>query len=130
MKLDHIGVAVKSIKERLAIWQDLLGLKLQMIEEVPQQKVKVAVLKLGDINIELLEPIESESPVAKFIEKRGEGIHHICFEVENIKKVLSDMKNKGIKLVDNVPSKGAYAEKIAFIHPKDMGGVLIELCEK
>lgn len=130
MKLDHIGIAVKNIEERLLIWQDLLGLKLQMTQEVPQHKVKVAVFDLGDVKIELLEPIGNESPVAKFIEKRGEGIHHLCFEVKNIEKVLSDMKKNGIKPIDKIPRNGAYAGKIAFIHPKGMGGVLIELSEK
>lgn len=130
MKLDHIGIAVKNIEDKLKIWQDLLGLKLQMIEEVPQQKVKIAVLNIGDAKIELLEPMENESPVAKFIDKRGEGIHHLCFEVEDIERALSKIKKNGIKLIDEVPRKGASAEKIAFIHPKDMGGVLIELCEK
>ena len=130
MKLAHIGIAVKSIQEKLKIWRDIFGLKLQMIEDVPEQKIKVAVLEIGDINIELIEPSGEDSTVNKFIEKRGEGLHHLCFEVENIDSVLSEMKKQGIKLIDEVPRKGASGKKIAFIHPKDMGGVLIELCQK
>ncbi|KPJ74300.1 methylmalonyl-CoA epimerase [candidate division TA06 bacterium DG_78] len=130
MKLEHIGIAVKSIEDKLKIWRDILGLKRHIIQEVPDQKVRIAVLEMGDIHIELIEPTDTHSNVHKFIEKRGEGLHHLCFEVEDIEAILSNMKKNGIKLIDEVPRKGAYAEKIAFIHPKDMGGVLIELCER
>ncbi len=130
MKLHHIGIAVKSIEARLKIWRDILGLELVRIEEVPDQKVKVAVLPLKHINIELLEPVSEESTVSKFIEKRGEGLHHICIEVDNIDTMLANMKENNIKLIDEVPRVGASGNKIAFIHPKDMGGVLIELSEK
>jgi len=130
MKLEHIGIAVKSINERLKIWRDVLGLPLEMIEEVPQQKVKVAVLDIGGLKIELLESLEEDSTINKFIEKRGEGLHHLCFEVEDIEGMLQELKKHGIKLINEVPRKGAYAKKIAFIHPKDMGGILIELCER
>lgn len=130
MKLEHIGIAVKSIDERLKIWQDALGLELKYIKDVPDQKVKVAVLDLAGVKIELLEPLEEESTIGKFIEKRGEGLHHLCFEVDDIEGILSKMKKQGIKLIDEVPRKGAFAEKIAFVHPKNMGGVLIELCQK
>jgi len=129
MKLHHIGIAVKSIDERLKVWQDFLGLKLENIEDVADQKVKVAVLGVGGVNIELLEPIGEESVVYKFIEKKGEGIHHLCFEVDDIEKTLSEMKGKKIKLIDAVPKIGMSGKKIAFIHPKDMGGILIELME-
>lgn len=129
MKLAHIGIAVKNIEEKLRIWRDVLGLKPHIIQEVPDQKVKIAALKVGDIHIELIEPIDVDSNVHKFIEKRGEGLHHLCFDVKNIEQVLSDMKKNGITLIDEVPRKGACAEKIAFVHPKDMGGVLIELSE-
>lgn len=130
MKLHHIGIAVKNIDEQLKIWRDILGLRLAHSEEVPDQKVKVAVLPIKDVNIELLEPLSQESTVHKFIEKRGEGLHHICIEVDDIDTVLVKMKEKNIKLIDEVPRIGAAGKKIAFIHPKDMGGVLIELSEK
>jgi len=107
----------------------MLGLELKCIEEVPDQKVKVAVLPVGGVNIELLEPVGDDSPIRKFIDKRGEGLHHLCFEVEDIEKVLSVMKHKGFTLIDEKPRIGASEKKIAFIHPKNMGGVLIELTE-
>lgn len=130
MKLAHIGIAVKSIEERLKIWRDILGLKVETVKEVPQHKLKIALLDLGGIKIELLEPLTEDSTVKKFIEKRGEGIHHLCFEVQDVVKTLQNLKSQGIKLIDKVPRKGAEDELIAFIHPKDMGGVLIELCQK
>jgi len=130
MKLDHIAIAVKSIEERLKIWRDILGFKLEVIEDVLDQKVKVAVLDINGQHIELLEPLEETSTISKFIEKKGEGLHHLCFEVENIESMLLNMKKQGIKLIDEVPKIGASGKKIAFIHPKDMGGVLIELSQK
>ncbi|MCK4452864.1 methylmalonyl-CoA epimerase [candidate division WOR-3 bacterium] len=130
MKLDHIAIAVKSIEERLKIWQYVLNLKLEFIKDVPDQKVKVAVLDINGLHIELLEPLEETSTISKFIEKKGEGLHHLCFEVENIESMLLNMKKQGIKLIDEVPKIGASGKKIAFIHPKDMGGVLIELSQK
>ncbi len=129
MKLDHIAIAVKSINESLAIWQELLGLNLLTTEEVPEQKVKVAILELGETHIELLEPISADSPVAKFIEKRGEGLHHIAIEVEDIKAELKKLKDAGTKLIDETPRTGAMGKKIAFIHPSGTNGVLIELTE-
>ena len=130
MKLHHIGIAVKSIDEQLKIWRDILGLKLVQIEEVPDQKVKVAVLPLKDVKIELLEPLSDDSTLSKFIDKKGEGLHHICMEVDDIDAMLGKMKESNIKLIDEVPRVGAGGKRIAFIHPKDMGGVLIELSEK
>lgn len=130
MKLDHIAIAVKSIEERLKIWQHVLNLKLEFIKDVPDQKVKVAVLNINGQHIELLEPLEETSTISKFIEKKGEGLHHLCFEVENIESMLLNMKRQGIKLIDEVPKIGASGKKIVFIHPKDMGGVLIELSQK
>lgn len=129
MKLDHIAIAVKSIEERLKIWRDILGFKLEVIEDVLDQKVKVAVLNINGLHIELLEPLEENSPISKFIENKGEGLHHLCFEVEDIEGMLLEMKKQGVKLIDEVPRVGASGKKIAFIHPKDMGGVLIELSE-
>lgn len=130
MKLDHIGIAVKSIEERLHVWKDALGLGLANLEEVEDQKVKVAKLDVSGTHIELVEPTSEESPVFKFIEKRGEGLHHLCFRVDDIEKALADMKSHNVRLIDEVPRIGAGGKKIAFIHPKDMGGVLIELTEK
>jgi len=130
MKLDHIGIAVKCIIEKLNIWQNLLGLQLETIEEIPEQKVKVAILKLGDTHIELIEPMDNESTVYKFLEKKGEGLHHLSFEVEDIERMLAVMKQRGVKLIDEAPRLGVAGKKIAFVHPKDTGGVLIELCEK
>lgn len=129
VKLDHIAIAVRNIEERLKIWRDILGFKLEIIEDVPDQKVKVAVLDINGQHIELLEPLEETSTISKFIEKKGEGLHHLCFEVENIEDMLLNMKKQGIKLIDEVPKIGASGKKIAFIHPKDMGGMLIELSE-
>jgi len=130
MRVSHIGIAVKSIEERLKIWRDVFGLQLERIEEVPEQKVKVAVLPLKDVNIELIEPLSEDSTISRFIEKRGEGLHHICFEVDNVEKMLAEMKIANMKLIDEVPRVGAGGKKIVFIHPRDIGGVLIELSEK
>jgi len=130
MKLDHIAIAVKSIEERLKIWQDILGFKLEVIEDVLNQKVKVAVLDLGETKVELLEPLEENSPISKFIEKKGEGLHHLCFLVVDIEKALAGIKSHNVRLIDEIPRIGASGKKIAFVHPKDMGGVLIELCQE
>ncbi len=129
MKLDHIGIAVNSIDEKLKVWRDILGFELKCIEEVPEQKVRVAVLLTGDTNIELIEPLGDDSTIRKYIDKRGEGLHHLCFEVEDIEEVLSGMKAKGVVLIDEKPRIGASGKKIAFIHPKSTGEVLIELTE-
>ena len=130
MNLDHIGIAVKSIEKRLDIWKNALGLSLISMEEVPGQKVKVAKLDVQGTMIELLEPMDEESPIFKFIEKKGEGIHHLCFQVPDIEKAMIELKENGLRLIDEVPRTGAEGNKIAFIHPKDMGGVLIELSQK
>ncbi len=127
MKLDHIGIAVKSIEDRLHIWKDVLGLDLVSIEEIKDQKVKVAKLDICGTHIELLKSTSEESAVFKFIEKKGEGLHHLCFLVVDIEKALAGMKSHNVRLIDEVPKIGAGGKKIAFIHPKDMGGVLIEL---
>lgn len=129
-KIEHIGIAVKNIDESLKYYEEVLGLKCYKIEEVADQKVKTAFLKIGETKIELLEATNSESPVAKFIEKRGEGVHHIAFAVGNLKVVLNEIENEGIRLIDKVPRKGADGLDIAFLHPKSTGGVLTEFCEK
>lgn len=130
LTINHIAIAVKNIAGSLKMWKDLFGLKLIKITDVPDQKVKVAMLEVGDMHIELLEPLSPDSTVAKFIEKRGEGLHHIAFAVEDIEAVLEELKNKGVKLIDEKPRKGAIDSKIAFIHPQSTGGVLIELCQR
>lgn len=129
MKFDHIAIAVKSIEQSSKVWKDLFGLPLKSIIEVKHQKVKVAVFKVGDTKIELVEPLSDDSPVARFLEKRGEGLHHICFEVKDIEETIRDLKNKGAKFIDETPKRGASAKKVVFLHPKAVHSVLIELCE-
>lgn len=129
-KVDHIGIAVKSIDEALKLYQDILGLKLVETEVVEEQKVKVAFLPVGDSEIELLESTTPDGPVAKFIEAKGEGIQHIAFRVNNIEQALADLKAKGVRLIDEKPRRGAGGAKIAFLHPKGTHGTLIELCER
>ena len=128
-KLDHIGIAVKSIEEDLKYYRDVLGMEYLGEEEVTEQKVRVAFLKLGESRIELLEPTSSDSPVAKFLEKRGEGIHHIAILVDNIEAALGGHRKAGARLIDETPRIGAHNMLIAFIHPKSTGGVLLELCQ-
>ncbi len=130
IKVDHIGIAVKSISEALKLYEESLGIKCEGIEEVPEQKVKTAFLPIGDTEIELLESTAPDGPVAKFIEKRGEGLHHIALRVENIEEALEELKKKGIRLIDEKPRKGAGGARIAFLHPKATGGVLLEICER
>lgn len=129
-KIDHIGVAVNSIDEASKVYTDILGLKLEGIEVVEEQKVKTAFIPVGESEIELLEATDPSSAVAKFIEKKGEGIQHIALRVENIDKALDELKSKGVRLIDEKPRKGAGGARIAFIHPKATNGVLIELCER
>lgn len=130
LKVDHIGVAVKSLDETLKFYQDILGLELQGTEVVAEQKVKVAFLPVGDTEVELLESTDEEGPCAKFIEKKGEGIQHIAFRVENIEEAIAEMIGKGVKMIDEKPRYGAGGAKIAFCHPKSTNGVLVELCER
>ncbi len=129
-KIDHIGIAVNNLEESLSFYEDALGLKVENIEEVAEQKVKVGFLDIGGIHFELLESTSPDGPVAKFIEKRGEGIHHIAILVDNIEKSIEFMKDKGVKLIDETPRKGAGGSKMAFVHPKSTHGILLELYEK
>lgn len=129
-KVDHIGFAVSNLEESIKFYQDVLGLELHGTEVVEEQKVKVAFLPLGDTEVELLEATEPDSPIAKFIDKKGQGFQHIAFRVDNIEEALADMKAKGIRLIDEKPRYGAGGAKIAFLHPKSTNGVLIELCER
>ena len=129
--IEHLGIAVKSIEESLPFYEEVLGLKCYNIETVEDQKVKTAFLKVGDTKIELLEPTSPDSPIAKFIEKRGIGVHHVAYAVEDgVKNALEEIESKGIRLIDKAPRKGAEGLHIAFLHPKSTEGVLTELCEK
>lgn len=129
-KIDHIGVAVKSLDEALPFYTDVLNLPLLAIEEVESEKLRVAFLKVGESKIELLEPTSAESTVAKFIEKRGEGIHHLALGVDSIQERINEMKEKGVRMIHDEPKTGAGNALVAFMHPKSAGGVLVELCEK
>ena len=127
--IEHIGIAVKNLEESIKYYEEILGLKCYSIEEVKDQKVKTAFFKIGQTKIELLESTEPEGPIGKFIEKKGEGIHHIAFHVNDLKGALKETENKGIKLIDSQPRKGAEGLNIAFLHPKSTNGVLTEFCE-
>jgi len=129
-KIDHIGIAVKSVKETTELLSNILGLKVAGEEIVEEQKVKVAFLPLGDSELELLESTSPEGPIARFIEKKGEGIQHIAFRVNNIEEVLEKLKKEGVRLIDEKPRYGAGGAKIAFLHPKSTNGILVELCER
>lgn len=129
-KVDHIGIAVRSIEDSLPYYTEILGLKLIHIEEVPSEKVRVAFIDSGNVKLELLQPTEESSAVHSFIEKKGEGIHHVAFGVSNIQERLNALKEKGVKLIQDTPKVGAGGAQVAFIHPKSSGGVLYELCEK
>jgi len=129
-KIDHIGIAVKSVKETSELLSNILGLKVAGEEIVEEQKVKVAFLPLGDSELELLESTSPDGPIAKFIEKKGEGIQHIAFRVNNIEEVLEKLKKEGVRLIDEKPRYGAGGAKIAFLHPKSTNGILVELCER
>lgn len=128
--VDHIGIAVKSIDEALNFWEGTLGIKCHGVEEVADQKVKTAFLPLRDTEVELLEGTSPESPVSKFIEAKGEGIHHLAIRVENLEGALAELKAKGVRLIDEKPRLGAGGAKIAFLHPKATGGILLELSER
>ena len=127
-KLNHIAIVVKDIDASLSFWHDALGLKLDHIEDVPSQQSKVAFIPIGDSEIELVQPTTSESGVAKYLEKRGEGMHHLCIEVDQIESVLDMLRDKGIQLI-NQTAVELPGRKMAFIHPKSANGVLVELYE-
>lgn len=128
--IEHIGIAVKNLEEAISFYEEALGLKCYNIENVPDQKVRTAFFLVGQTKIELLESTDPEGPVGKFIEKKGEGMHHIAFAVENLPECLNEIERKGIKLIDTKPRAGAEELSIAFLHPKSTFGVLTELCEK
>lgn len=125
-----MGIAVKNIEECRWLYEGNLGLKIKDIEEIPDQKVKVAFLPLGESKIELLESTDPQGPIAKFIAARGEGVQHIALRVDNIEEKLAELKEKGVRLIDEKPRLGAGGARIAFIHPKETFGTLIELCER
>ena len=127
--IEHIGIAVKSLEESIPYYENILGLSCYAIEEVPEQRVKTAFFMIGQTKIELLESTDPEGPVGKFIENKGEGIHHIAYAVENLESVLEETSAKGIRLIDKTPRKGAEGMDIAFLHPKSTFGVLTEFCE-
>jgi methylmalonyl-CoA/ethylmalonyl-CoA epimerase len=129
-KIDHIGVAVKNLEESLKFYQETLGLDLQGVEVVEEQKVKVAFLPIGDTEIELLESTDVDGPIARYIDKKGEGVQHIAYRVDDIEKAIADMMSKGVKMIDEKPRYGAGGAKIAFCHPKSTNGVLVELCQR
>jgi len=129
-KIDHLGIAVRSIEAAMPLYTGMLGLELHEIEEVADQKVRTAVFPVGESRIELLEPTSPDSPVAKFLEKRGEGIHHVALAVQDVAAALAKLKAEGAQLIDEAPRKGAGGAMIAFVHPKSTGGVLLELCQR
>jgi len=129
MKIDHIGVATNGIEEAASFYRDSLGLDVAEIEEVASQKVRAAMLPIGESRIELLEPTSEDSPISKFLARRGPGIHHIAVRVEDIRASLSDLKQRGARLIDEEPRAGAGGCLVAFIHPSSTGGVLIELVQ-
>jgi methylmalonyl-CoA/ethylmalonyl-CoA epimerase len=127
--IEHIGIAVKNLAEAIAFYENTLGLTCYAIEEVAEQKVRTAFFKVGGTKIELLESTDPEGPVGKFLENKGEGVHHIAFAVEGLSEMLPALEEKGIRLIDKTPRKGAEGLNIAFLHPKSTFGVLTELCE-
>lgn len=130
LKIDHLGIAVHSIEEAKKLFQDTLGLEFEGSETVAEQKVTTAFFPVGDSEVELLQSTAPDGPIAKYLEKRGEGIQHIAFRVENIEEALAELKDKGIRLIDEEPRLGAGGAKIAFLHPKSTHGVLIEISER
>jgi len=128
-KIDHIAIVVPNIDEALTFWRDALGLELSHVEEVREQESLVAFLPAGESEVELVEPTTEASGMARYMAKRGPGMHHICFEVEDIEGTLARLKEKGVQLINPEPVVGAGGKKIAFIHPKSTGGVLVELYE-
>ncbi len=128
--IDHVGIAVKSIEQAGKFYTEIMGLKIQDIERVAEQKVDVAFLPITDSEIELLESTEPDGPVAKYINSKGEGVQHLAFRVDNIEEALKELKEKGVRLIDQSPRKGAGGAMIAFIHPKETNGVLVEICQR
>jgi methylmalonyl-CoA/ethylmalonyl-CoA epimerase len=129
LKVDHIGIATRSIEEGLEIWRDALGLEVDSTEEITEQGVRTCMLAVGDTHVELLEPLGAETPVGKFLAKRGPGMHHIAVEVADINASLAELKNKGVRLIDETPRTGVGGCLVAFVHPASVNGVLLELVQ-
>ncbi|PKP20874.1 MAG: methylmalonyl-CoA epimerase [Bacteroidetes bacterium HGW-Bacteroidetes-21] len=127
--IEHIGIAVRKLEEAIPYYEKVLGLKCYSVEEVADQKVKTAFFKVGQTKIELLESTDAEGPIGKFLEKKGEGVHHIAFAVKGIEGAITEMESQGVQMIDKAPRKGAEGLHIAFLHPKSTGGVLTEICE-
>ncbi len=130
MKIDHLGIAVRSIEGSIAFYRDGLGLELGSIETVADQGARVALLEVGESRVELLEPVSEESVVGRFLAKRGEGLHHICYEVEDLAAKLEELRSRGARVLDGYPRRGAEGKLVAFLHPASANGVLVELSEK
>ncbi len=130
LKIDHLGIAVNSIEQGQSFWRDVLGLPFEGSETVEAQKVTTAFLPVGESEVELLESTDPDGPVAKYIEKRGQGIQHVAFRVADIDAALDELQSRGVRLIDQKPRIGAGGAKIAFLHPKDTHGVLVELCQR
>jgi methylmalonyl-CoA/ethylmalonyl-CoA epimerase len=130
MKIDHLGIAVRSISDSLAFYREALGLELAASETVEDQGVTVALLPVGESRIELLEPFSEDTPVGRFIARRGEGLHHICYEVDDLASRIDDLRSRGVRLLDGYPRRGAEGKLVAFLHPASANGVLVELVEK
>lgn len=130
LQIDHLGIAVNSVDEGRKFWSDILGLDFNGSETVSEQKVTTAFFPVGESEVELLESTAPDGPIAKYIEKKGTGIQHVAFRVENIEEALAELKEKGVQLIDQKPRIGAGGAKIAFLHPRATGGVLVELCER
>ena len=127
--VNHIGIAVHSIEDHRPFYEDVLGATFESIEEVSDQQVKVGFFRVGEVKLELLEPTSESSTIARFLEKKGEGMHHVAYTVDDLAKRLAQMKEQGIRLIDEAPRKGAHGMNVAFVHPKASHGVLTELCE-
>jgi methylmalonyl-CoA/ethylmalonyl-CoA epimerase len=128
-RIDHIAIAVRSLGEHIPFYRDVLKLEYQGTEVVEDQKVRLAVFRVGEVRIELLEPTGADSPISSFIEKRGEGMHHICYQADDIEEQISELKAKQVRMIDEVPRSGAHGSRIAFLHPKSSGKVLTELTQ-
>lgn len=130
MKIYHLGIAVRSIDDSLRFYRDALGLEMKGTETLEDQGVTVALLPVGESHIELLEPVSEDSPVGRFIARRGEGLHHICYQVEDLTSKLEELRSRGVKVLDGYPRRGAEGKLVAFLHPSSANGVLVELVEK
>ena len=128
-QIDHLGIAVSSLEEAIPLYRDVLGLECAGTEEIVTQKVKVAFFNVGDVRIELVEPTSDDSPIRKFLDRRGPGFHHVAYRVADLSATLADLKAAGMRLIDEEPRDGAHGMKIAFVHPDSTGGVLVEFCE-